>query len=616
MMRSWGQWWRELTLAAAFMLGAAVNAESQCLLVACGAENPCATGVCVLGFCLLDPPPCDDGIPCTIDRCDLSGNCLHEPADSVCPDGNVCTVGSCDPVVGCVQHPRGGDCDDDDPCTAADTCTDGRCVGEPRACDDGVACTTDGCVGGECTHAPSDAVCDPPDACVAGVCDPDRGCQPLPLSGTACDDGDRCTVGDVCTAGVCSPGPPRDCSDACVVGRECAAGECVGGSPVDCDDHVDCTRDRCDPARACVHEAATDLCDDQDPCTGEVCDAVLGCLRSPLTGSACNDGDACTSGDRCEAGKCVGRPLHCPPDDAACTDERCVNGTCLRVPVHERCGSTECSLGACRPGNPNADGQGCVRLAADDGAPCTDDGLACTDDLCSDAGCLHVPIDSRCSPASACSRAMCAPEREDHDANGCAVEQSTTNPRDGEPCAEDGDPCSDDRCHQGLCRHEPIPQVTTCTSVTAPFRKALGLAALTRSLAQDTANALQLGSSTEPSIASLTGRLQSVEDDLARVGLALAGKAIGTAGPAVSAPPILLEAPAQQRARLAFVQVRRTPASVRGFLRTLGSARIRAALGRENAAPLRRRGRLLLRGTRTLKGDLRRIQRVTGKLAR
>ena len=82
-------------------------------------------------------------------------------------------------------------------------------------------------------------------------------CQFEP-TGSACNDGNACTLSDTCNAtGQCLSGPPRDCVDANV-----------------------CTADSCDPAVGCVH--------------------------APLSGGACDDGRLCTTGDTCQNGVCAG----------------------------------------------------------------------------------------------------------------------------------------------------------------------------------------------------------------------------------------------------------------------------------------------------------------------
>lgn len=77
------------------------------------------------------------------------------------------------------------------------------------------------------------------------------------------------------------------------------------------------------------------------------------------------------------------------------------------------------------------------------------------------------------------------------------------------------------------------------------------------------------------------------------VGPALAGAEAGASG-----------STAAQRARIAFTTVLRTPREVSTFLQTLAQARTPAAVGRAGARQLRRRGRVLLRGTRHLRASL------------
>ncbi len=102
------------------------------------------------------PPPecvagsaCDDGVPCTRDRCDVrAGRCLHEPDDVRCADGLTCNGAErCDARLGCV-------------------------AGAPRACGDGVACTVDRCdEPGRCASTPDDLRCP-----ISHRCDLTRGC--------------------------------------------------------------------------------------------------------------------------------------------------------------------------------------------------------------------------------------------------------------------------------------------------------------------------------------------------------------------------------------------------------------------------------------------------------
>jgi hypothetical protein len=512
---------------------------------------------------------------------------------------------------------------------------------------------------------------EPANPCLDGACSAGE-CVPVQVD-VPCDDGDACTLGDACGDGACQPGPPRDCSDPCLSEATCVAGEC-SGTAVTCDDGIACTVDQCVPAVGCAYVPTNALCAPTDACHASTCDPLLDCVVSPLTGPACDDGDPCTVDDRCTEGGCAGQPMVCPSDGVECTEERCVAGTCTSFPLDRRCVSDDCTVGECRPGDRTANARGCVTVPVGEGEACTDDGLSCTDDVCTGGGCLHVPIDSRCGPAGECSRAVCVPEDAAHDAAGCVLDptddpvpdgadsgpgggegdggvddrgpggSSTGNGRKGKGgkggkgkrhggtvvaralettapgCAEDGDPCSNDLCRDGLCVHEAVPAPETCAPVQGAFRKSLGLAALTRALVVDVETGRRPEASTERGVlGALMERLARVESDLGASADALAGRSGGATASTVSpraAAATIPETPAQERARIAFTMVLRTPRQVSGFLQLVAEARARAQIGRPAARGLRRRGRLLLRGTKNLKGELRRLQRVSMSFAR
>ncbi|TNF25185.1 MAG: hypothetical protein EP329_23480 [Deltaproteobacteria bacterium] len=194
----------------------------------CGCDDgdACTNDRCVAGACQVGPATrCDDGNPCTVDACDAAVGCVFSPvaagtpcddadvctltsacsAQGVCQgtgqscdDGNPCTDDRCDPQDGCVHVPAlaGGGCDDGDPCTSGDVCAAGVCVGT-NPCDDGNPCTRDCVSGGQCQHTNA--------------------------NGVACEDGDPCTDGDLCQGGSCRAGGPRDCDD----GNACTAETCI-----------------------------------------------------------------------------------------------------------------------------------------------------------------------------------------------------------------------------------------------------------------------------------------------------------------------------------------------------------------------------------------------------
>ena len=352
--------------------------EDVCTEGACaGAELDCTAldGACAAGAC--DPEsgecvavPVEDGLACDTDACITDQTC----AEGVCTGGDAvdcsgsdtaCGVGTCNAETGScetVDYDDGTACDDGGACTTGDVCTGGVCAGtavdcsegddvcqvgfcvaedgtcdvrdleDGTACDDGDLCTVmNVCETGECTGTPVDcSALD--DACNVGMCDPDTGgCVAMPREdGTACDDGAACTTGDVCTAGTCG-GTPLDCSgldDACNVGVcDVVDGTCVA-APVDdgtaCDDGDLCTT--MDACAAGVCTATPVDCSELDgECAEGVCDPDTGaCGASPLAdGTPCDDGDGCTDGDICGMGICFGTDLDCGEGLTACQSSTC-----------------------------------------------------------------------------------------------------------------------------------------------------------------------------------------------------------------------------------------------------------------------------------------------------
>jgi hypothetical protein len=101
-------------------------------------------------------PECDDGVACTLDRCDLALRvCTHLPRPAQCDDGVFCNGAEvCDPKLGCAAGP-------------------------PPSCSDGIACSVDSCNEGKkgCDHAPDDTLCP-----ISHTCDLQLGCQARALA--------------------------------------------------------------------------------------------------------------------------------------------------------------------------------------------------------------------------------------------------------------------------------------------------------------------------------------------------------------------------------------------------------------------------------------------------
>ncbi len=339
----------------------------------CDDKNPCTQGeTCSFGKCggaapLPEGTVCDDHDLCTASSSCHGGQCTGDTPS--CASLTVgCLVGVCDPASGaCVTEPAPAGAACKTACVASGVCTDGECVGtntcqcqgqaDGTACDDGSACTTgDVCQTEACSGTAKDCTAKD-DACHVGACDPGTGAcvSNARPAGTACDDGDACTVADGCVFGECH-GAPKDCSSlsagckfgACVPGSgACVAKDVPANTP--CDDGDACTgHDRCaagackglvNRCQACVGKSAGDPCDDGDACTAEttcvddggqlgcfgvetpcgqtkacnldVCDLASGqCVPVPYPDATpCDDGSRCTLSDQCQAGSCGGPPI-------------------------------------------------------------------------------------------------------------------------------------------------------------------------------------------------------------------------------------------------------------------------------------------------------------------
>lgn len=292
--------------------------EAQCGANPCGAEDE-------------DPPLTDDGAG---DAGDAGEAAIPRDATSRCDDGNPCTEDRCEPFVGCVHTPVVSDepiaCDDGNACTLGDLCVEGACEGQVATdCDDGDHCTIDVCDPTSpegCRHESIANLCADDNPCTDDACDPERGCV-YTFNDDPCDDRSACTTGDTCQAGACigrhvDPNDGNPCTDdacdpasgvvnipnrlpctdlnACTVGDTCADGLCVpGATPLPCDDANACTDDGCEPASGCVFTEHT---------------------------RACDDASLCSDNDRCRAGECVGQVVDC--DDAnTCTADSCAPAT-------------------------------------------------------------------------------------------------------------------------------------------------------------------------------------------------------------------------------------------------------------------------------------------------
>ena len=83
-------------------------------------------------------------------QCEPTPPCL---SNGECDDGNPCTDDRCDRANGCVHSNNAEPCDDGDTCTSADACRSGTCTGAAVSCTDADHCTTDRCeTAAGCVH--------------------------------------------------------------------------------------------------------------------------------------------------------------------------------------------------------------------------------------------------------------------------------------------------------------------------------------------------------------------------------------------------------------------------------------------------------------------------------
>jgi hypothetical protein len=419
--------------------------------------------------------PCNDGDACTTgDHCTIeqidtldSGKCVGAPAQ--CDDGNPCTQEKCDKVQGCLKPDAsamdGKPCSDGDNCTTGEACNAGKCDASQaiKKCgcksdadckpyEDGDLCNgTLLCSQGFCVIDPKTQVWF--DAAKGLVCDPagDNGCQvntctaqsgkcapKLAVVGTACSDGNACTAGDQCQDGVCV------------------------GTQVDCDDKNPCTNDSCDTKAGCSHTPNSADCDDKDDLCTSPAPGHDSCQNGQCVGAssdpsgkpycACKadvdckgydvPGDLCQGAHTCQSGKCAVQPgsvVKCPNSKGACFDSVCNPGTgkCEDVAKDDNLPCTDgnaCTVGehcqggtcvTCTPGKDCGGSNGVTALLCDDANPCTDDSCY------KFSGCLHTPNSNPCD--------------------------------DGDPCTSGAKDGTGDHCFSGSC----VPGVPACLCTDA-----------------------------------------------------------------------------------------------------------------------------------------------------
>lgn len=337
------------------------------------------------------------------------------------------------------------------------------CTGDAQ-CDDGVVCTLDRCVDGECVHDPEDTVCTAgPD----GVCDPVSDCQY-----SLCDE-------TTCVAGLCET---ASCDGStCVRTPLCAAGQscCEGACAALAEDtqHCGTCGNRCEAvngAPSCVSGNCRAVCSggfadcDTDPTTCET--AINTAMNCGGCGVTCTGGTpVCVASGgsfACESGCPTGQTLcgtscvdpltsfpHCGTCGMACDatrSDRCMNGNC-------RCGS-----GPTCSGSQVCCGGTCVSLGTT--TNCSSCGHSCsTGQGCCGGSCVSLSsttncgaCGNNCSSGQTCyAMSCCTP-----DCSGCRT--SSTSDGCGGTCAANCN-ASTQYCSGTSCRNK-VANGQSCTS--------------------------------------------------------------------------------------------------------------------------------------------------------
>jgi MYXO-CTERM domain-containing protein len=411
----------------------------------CTALDQCHdVGTCNAGVCTnpvkTNGASCSDGNACTAGDSCQNGSCQAGAPVTCTPLDQCHNAGTCNPANGTCSNPtkaNGAVCDDGKFCTTPDACSNGVCSGAARVCNDGIACTVDGCsdAQGRCTTDPTpcgcakDADCtdgnpcngvekcdltslackqgtpvdcsSQTDDCNVGTCSPATGtCSAVARAdSTVCDDGNACTRADACKSGKCIGANPVTCTalDQCHVVGVCNTGSGVCSNPAagngaTCSDGSACTvGDKC-MGGTCVSGVALD-CTDSSPCTADACDAAAGCVHPPGNGgTVCGSAASCSGGKESLATACTGSGTTCPaPIVNACAPYACGTAACLKACTKD---------GDCAAGNYCAAGGKCtakgglgVACAANNQCASSfcADGVCCTDDCVGQCEACNLP---------------------------------------------------------------------------------------------------------------------------------------------------------------------------------------------------------------------------------
>lgn len=301
-------------------------------------------------------------------------------------------------------------------------------------CDDGIDCTIDSCVAGQCQHVPDDGLCPKESDCLSWQCVAEQGCVMTAHEGQPCSNPDLCALDPRCNDqgecvhdgikpcpdepcrvdGVCTPATGEcsyteldkvACDDAnpCTSNEQCTKGECLGKfvpEQCKCSKTEDCAAyedgNLCNGSLVCqaglclVDPASVVICPQSpSPCIEIFCHPETGECDDQLLGpeTLCDDSNPCTKNDQCDgAGTCKGTTQQdgttCNLDESLCTVEVCQSGKCQLKESVVCPELPQCVANLCQPKTGKCQGQAWPDgTACDDGDKCTK-GESCSNGTC------------------------------------------------------------------------------------------------------------------------------------------------------------------------------------------------------------------------------------------
>jgi len=365
----------------------------------CNGTEVCASGACASSV----PPTCDDGVGCTLDRCDgLADICAHDPDAGACEDGVFCN--------------------------GAEICEEAGCApAAPLDCEDGSDCTTNGCDedADTCLSAPTPELCN-------GL---DEDCNGSTDDGFACALGATRACTSACSGAVGTEACGADCSWlGCLVAEDCNGvdDDCDGETDEGCGDCVPEETGMCTTtcsttgARTCQPDGTWGPCDPP----AEACNGVDDdCNLTVDDGFECVTGDqeACTTqcdtpGYRVCDGQCTWGP--CLPFDEVCNgadddcdadrdeDFACIQGQ--TIPCDTPCGGVgvatcgdTCTLLSCEPPAEVCNGadDDCDGSCDEDFGCCAGEEIGRCSSACNTAG--FLVCDANCQTSQCVATAVC-----------------------------------------------------------------------------------------------------------------------------------------------------------------------------------------------------------------